>query len=214
MNYRVHLILLVASCVSVCAFGSSPPDAPIWMWTPAERVAIRHERLVSQRSESHVQSLSAGAGDSRFSIDGQTSPELFMPIELFNALLQGLADDEQVRGVSRQTLAPGIRAFGFEGATFWTKLDQATSSFRDQLRARSRREWSQTRAELSQRVPDQTDRKLCQARVATLESLRDLFRTEGFDRFLYTVVAPTISIGTEGDYNNPEHLLSIERGCQ
>ncbi len=216
MTYKVRgLIFLAVSFIAVSAFGSSPPDAPIWMWTLDERVAIRHERLVSQRSESLVQSSQAGASDKRLSIDGQTNPELFMPIELFNALLQGLAEDEQMRGVSRQTLGPGIRAFGFEEEAFWTKLDEATAAYRDQVRARSRGEWSKTRSELSQEhAPTQTDIKLCRARVATLESLRNLFRTEGFDRFLYTVVAPTISIGTEVDYNDPEHLLSIERGCQ
>ncbi len=209
-----HLFFLAASCVALSAFGGSTPDGPIWSWTPVERVAVRLERHAPPRSGPHVQSLSVSAGDGRFFIDGQTSPELFMPIELFNALLQGLADDEQVRAVSRETLAPGIRAFGFEEAAFWTKLDQATSNFRDQLRERSRREWSQRRAARSEGVPTPTDLKLCQARVATLASVRDVFRTEGFDRFLYTVVAPTITITTEGAYETPDHLLSIERGCQ
>jgi len=137
-----------------------------------------------------------------------------MPNELFNALLQGLSDDSQVRAVNRQILAPGIRAFGFDEATFWTKLDQATSRYRDQIRARSRAEWSETSAERSQGALQQTDLKLCQARAVTFESLRRVFRTEGFDRFLYTVVAPTITITTEATYETPEHLLSIERGCQ
>lgn len=210
-----RLFFLAASCVAVSAFGGSTPDGPIWSWTPAERAAVRSERLAPQRNAPRVQSLSVAAGGGRFFIDGQTSPELFMPLELFNALLQGLADDEQMRGVNRQILGPGIRAFGFEEEAFWTKLDQSTATFRDQVRARSRRDWSKTRAELSQqRAPTESDLKLCQARAATLESLRSLFRTEGFDRFLYTVVAPTITVTSEGAYENSDHLLSLERGCQ
>jgi hypothetical protein len=210
-----HLFFLAASCVAVSAFGGSTPDGPIWSWTPAQRVAVRLERMGPPRNGASVQSLSVGAGGGRGFIDGRTSPELFMPIELFNALLQGLADDEQLRGVNRQILAPGIRAFGFEEEAFWAKLDQETSAYRDQVRARSRAEWGKTRSEVSQQhAPTQTDLKLCQTRAATLESLRNLFRTEGFDRFLYAVVAPTITITTEGDYENPDHLLSIERGCR
>ena len=210
-----QLLFLAVSCVAVSAFGGSAPDRPIWLWTPAERVAVRSQHHGAPRSGPHVESLSAGSGDGRFFIDGQTSPELFMPLELFNALLQGLSDDEQMRGVNRQILSPGIRAFGFEEAEFWTKLDHATAAFRDQVRARSRSDWSKTRAELSRkREPTEADLKLCQARAATLQSLRTLFRAEGFDRFLYTVVAPTITITTEGAYEDPDHLLSLERGCQ
>jgi hypothetical protein len=210
-----HLFFLAVSFVAVSAFGGSTPDGPIWSWTPAERVAVRSGHYGPPRGGPHVESLSVGSGDRRFFIDGQTSPELFMPMELFNALLQGLADDGQMRAVNRQILAPGIRAFGFEEEAFWAKVDQATAAFRDQVRARSRRDWSKTRAELSQqRAPTESDLKLCKARAATLESLRSLFRTEGFDRFLYTVVAPTITVTSEGAYENPDHLLSLERGCQ
>src|SRR5207245_1510680 len=103
------------------AFGGSTPDAPVWLWTPAERVGVRLERLSPPRSGPRVESLSVSAGDSRVVIDGRTNPELLMPNELFNALLQGLSDDAQVRAVNRQTLAPGIRAFGFDEAAFWTR---------------------------------------------------------------------------------------------
>jgi hypothetical protein len=208
-----YLFFLAFSCVAFSAFGGSTPDAPIWLWTPAERVGARLEHLARPWNGPRVQSLSVGAvGD--FVIDGRTTPELIMPNELFNALLQGLSDNAQVAAVSRQTLAPGIRAFGFDEADFWTRLDQATSHYRDQVRARSREERGQTSTALAQGAMQQTDLKLCQVRAVTLQSVRRIFRTEGFDRFLYTVVAPTISITTEPSYETPEHLLSVERGCQ
>ena len=39
------LVFLTFSCVAVSAFGDPPPDAPIWLWTPAQRVGVRMERL-------------------------------------------------------------------------------------------------------------------------------------------------------------------------
>jgi hypothetical protein len=76
--------------MAVSAFGGSTPDAPIWLWTPAERVGVRLERLTPPRSGPRVQFLSVGAADGRLVIDGRTNPELLMPKELFNALLQNL----------------------------------------------------------------------------------------------------------------------------
>jgi hypothetical protein len=195
--------------VSAAAFAAAP-NKPIWLWTPAERVGVRMEHFAPVRSGPRVQSLSVGAADDRFVIDGRTNPELLMPDELFNALLQGLSDETQVRAVNRQTLAPGIRGFGFDEASFWSTLDQATSHYRDQVRSRNRAEWSKASAPALQ----QLDIKLCQSRAAALESVRHVFRQEGFDRFLYTVVAPTISITTAAVRETPEHLLSVEDGCR
>jgi hypothetical protein len=119
-----------------------------------------------------------------------------------------------MRAVNRHISSPGIHAFGFDEESFWTKLDQATSAYRERVRTRNRRLWSLTQAELAQRVPTAEDLAICQSRVATLDSVRDLFRSEGFDRFLYTVVAPTISVSTTASRETPEKLLRIERGCQ
>src|SRR4051794_15579664 len=211
-----YLLFLAASCVAVSASGGSVPDAPIWRWTPAERVGVRLEHHREPRGGPRVGSLSVtvGTGDARLVIDGQKNPELLMPNELFNALLQGLSDDAQVRAISRQTLTPRIRAFGFDDARFWMTLDQATSSYRDQLRARNRTVWSQTSGARSEGAALQADLNLCKNRAATLESLRHLFRAEGFDRFLYVVVAPTISITADAADETPAHLLSVEGGCQ
>src|SRR4051812_7086158 len=116
----MRLFFLAAAWLASSAFHGSTPDAPVWLWTPADRVDARLERLTATRSGPRVQSLSVNAGDSsRLVIDGRTNPELLMPNELFNALLQGLSDDAQVRSVNRQILAPGIRAFGFDEAAFW-----------------------------------------------------------------------------------------------
>jgi len=190
-----------------------------WEWTLDERLARRFD---AQRIAKHMQDTAAAhpaavRGRLFGVVDGSETPELLMPNELFSSLLSGLEGSEQFREISRSTLQDGIRAFGWDDATFWRDLETLSATYLGLSQQRMTLPMNTTGAEdsASQAATERLDREVCAARVAALASARRHFGTATFDRFLYTVVAPTLRVGSDNPgESSVQHLLFLEGGCK
>jgi hypothetical protein len=142
----------------------------------------------------------------RYVIDGRRNPELFLPHELFDALLSGLSADETERANQRAFFAGAIRRFGYDDAVFWTSLESVAA---DYLPTKNM-SCAGSRSEVSLCV-----RRRCVSRYHALETARSVFGSENFDRFLYTVIAPTMQLASASlDKNLGVSLRNAEFGCQ
>src|SRR3954469_4261991 len=181
-----------------------------WQLTDDERIAARLDpEKIRQRAASHaatlsrlhpevVSSMNVGAGDGQapgLIIDGAKNPELFLPFELFGHLLRGVdmklaATDRQI---ARAILEPKIKAFGFQPDVFWAALGASTNRYfaaRDNAPVKH----SATAANSPPSGSNGATIGLCGARLTALNSAREHFGRDTFDRFLYTVVAPTLTV--------------------
>jgi hypothetical protein len=195
---RIAEAALAFAISSGSAFQAFAIDKPIWHWTPSERAAARAEYF-SHRTRIRVEAQSLPSDDAGPTIDGRTNPELLMPSELFNALLQGVSDNQNVRQLRRDMLSAGLRAQGIDEPAFWNAVEQATVAYRSNLKAEAQ---------------PQRDIVLCESRATALEAMRRRFAREDFDRLLYMVIAPTIVVMTSRNYEDADHLLRLERGCR
>lgn len=176
-----------------------------WEWTVEERIAARFDPV--------------RAAERPAVISGQEHPELFLPGELFNTLLGGLESDAEFRATSRAILRDGIREFGFDDQAFWRDLESAIAShvrlasrhaaLRNRIDASEEGVTAELAAEMNRLGPD-----LCRSRAAALVAARRQFGAETFDRFLYTVVAPVLTITPDARTGTAEHVLFLEGGCQ
>lgn len=228
----IGTIVLGMLATSVTLSATENPDRErressrkqVWDWTVEERLAVRFDPVLAvQRATAGWARTDAGTtGRPQWGeVHGNENPELFLPGELFIALLGGLHGDTGFRDSSRAIRRNRIIAFGIDDETFWRELESAISSY---LRFAARHAAIQQRlihtldegersglaAEAERMGPD-----LCRSRAAALAGARRHFGAETFDRFLYTVVAPSLSVSS-GDplVDTAEHLRFLEGGCQ
>jgi len=173
--------------------GSSAKEP--WNYSDAERVAARLEHI--HRDEY------------RERIYGRVNPELFLPFELFDRLVGGLASDAQHRAGVRATLRPGIKRYGYDPEMFWSSLAATSVPYVKERETH----WNITSNRKS--VVAGIDRDVCVARIAALNETRRRFGAAAFDRFLYEVVAPQTRYGgSRKSERHGEELLFMARGCK
>jgi hypothetical protein len=203
------------------------PDAaqkskPAWEWTLDERLARRFDaqRIAKHAAEESTAAHPVSVNLRLFGIvDGSETPELLMPNELFSSLLSGLEGSERFREISRETLQDGIRAFGWDDGTFWRELESLSATYLT-LSQKLRNLPTPVNATGAagaalQEDTDRLDRDVCAARIAALGNARRHFGRATFDRFLYTVVAPTLRVGSDNpSESSAKHLLFLEGGCK
>ncbi|HEX6642852.1 MAG TPA: hypothetical protein VF215_17170 [Thermoanaerobaculia bacterium] len=203
----------VISTEVVCSAPTAPAKSS-WSLTTDERIAARLDpakvtqrlQVFARRASVHPSratiSSSSVSASARFVIEGSADPELFMPWELaerfLNTIDSGAADAE----ASRQRYTDDIVASGWSIASFWTDLDRITTDY-----FALRHEIGQ----LSNRKPRADD--WCVVRVRVLERARKKFGREAFDRFLYTAVAPNVTVFSD-DPMTAEQLLRLTEGCR
>ena len=121
---------------------------------------------------------------------------------------------------SRRSFAARIAAFGWNGEEFWTAFgsigakwaELAAKSEKLQLEAyesapAKRRELEAAAAALS--VP------MCAARADALAAARTRFGSGEFDRFLYTVAAPVVTLSAAAPSGDEAaRLRYVEGGCR
>lgn len=198
-----------AFVLATLVLAQSPASKCAWEWTLDERLADRfdpakiEEREQAYRS-SHPQmgpDSPLSKGELRYRIDGRRNPELFVPHELFDALLTGLGPNESRRTNQREFYRKQLQKIGFDGETFWPALASVSGPYlalQDRVITRS----------------IEADGR-CRARYDALQSARELFGADRFDRLLYTVVAPTMQYGAGTTVPNPSERLRREAGgCQ
>lgn len=187
-----------------------------WNYSDAERVTARleHDRRDRVSGQSNAAS---SVHEYRERIDGRVTPELFLPFELFDRLVGGIASDLQHRTGVRATLRRGIVRYGYNADTFWSSLAAASAPYVKE-REKHRNGYShapQFTTSSGKTVTAAIDRDVCLARIAALNETRRRFGAAAFDRFLYEVVAPQTRYGgSRKSEEYGEELLFQARGCQ
>jgi hypothetical protein len=211
----------------------------IWQLTDDERIAERlNPQKMRERAASHAAALSrlhnhgtssimntgtADEASTQLIIDGAEHPELFLPFELFGQLLRGVDPTLKPidRQVSRAILDEKIKAFGYNPETFWNAVNVSARSYFEVRGgaklspAANPREHPQVESIPSPPGLTNSHVSLCRARLTALNAARDHFGRDSFDRFLYTVVAPTLTVGS--DTPGPAEgagLRYLSGGCQ
>ena len=167
-----------------------------WEWTIDERLAERLDPArIRERDEAYYaahpqaramdtasrvrteQSTAArpAAATVVYRIDGSRNPELFLPTEVFDAILSGLGPDEALSARQRAYYQPAISGLGYDPDTFWAALKTLSA---DYLPIR-----------FGRHTAGETQ---CRQRFDALAASRAWFGQTAFDRILYAVVAPTM----------------------
>jgi hypothetical protein len=181
--------------------------------------ALDHAARVARQRSGSSSILALGSGPtSNFRIDGAENPELFLPFELFNDLLRGVDRNlsSTDREVARAILAPKIKSFGFEPEAFWSAFASTTAryfDFRDGKQRLSESKRSLSEAKRFPSEPNDVYIGLCRERLIALNAARDRFGRATFDRFLYQVVAPTLSFSSLAP-DEAQGLRYMAAGCQ
>lgn len=217
---RVERIVSLRCCIvlgltlAALPSSSAAQSKAAWDWTVDERLAARFDPAkIRERDEAYVAKYSAAHPELRsehdtahtglrYRIDGTRNPELFLPHELFDHLLRGVASEERMRSNVRWESAAGLRGAGFDPDLFWPALESLSASYIP---------WIGKRGGLSRH--DAYER--CHARYVALEAARQRFGATQFDRMLYTVVAPQSQFVVGTSFPNPaEDLRREATGCQ
>lgn len=213
VNLRCCIVLGLAFA-ALPSFSAAQSKAA-WEWTVDERLAARFDPAkIRERDEAYVAMYGAAHPELRseqntpphtelrYRIDGARNPELFLPHELFDYLLRGVASEERVRSRVRQEWAAGLRGAGFDPDLFWPALESLSAAYVP---------WIGRQGGIS--TQDRYER--CHARYVALEAARQRFGARQFDRMLYTVVAPPRQFGVGTNFPNPgEDLRREAAGCQ
>jgi hypothetical protein len=131
-------------------------------------------------------------GSRHYLIVGWRNPELFLPHELFDALLG--ADKS-----GRDSYVARLGDFGWEAASFWTALDELSAGY---VAVRYKQRTSSGAA------------AACRARFDALERARETFGKKKFDAFLYSAIPPGMVSTTSTPEPDPAaSLRRAARGC-
>lgn len=203
-------------------------------WTLEERLAVRFDpgdmslrrqadRELLLRSKvdlpdtAATQAVPPGAASN--SVVGQRNPELFLPTEIFDSLIQhAFLPVPEMRESYRRTFEEGFPVVGFSPKAFWPAL---TTIARETIQAHTEY------YEVAQRLAKATaaDRKalhkrleeigagLCAKRAVELAAARQHFGRKSFDKFLYRAVAPTMFQVMSPDSEWRDQLRTMEEGC-
>jgi hypothetical protein len=190
---RITALLFATFAVSIAA--AQPAKEP-WKWTTEERLRVRFDASarsarLAEYARSETRSAGAASGSDVDVIDGRTHPELFLPSELFEALVflrvtkpQWLRDDVASRSDDVLRSAAEQSRFAAMTDVYGKTLLQERALLTEKASAGSRRAAAIDAALEELRKTKRT------AEAAALREVRKTFGRERFDRFLYTVVAP------------------------
>jgi hypothetical protein len=223
------LALLVVLTSFVAPVSTQSPKAP-WRWTLDERLAGRDNavaataRLLDARMrESSLLAKTASTSkqptlDDFDFISGKTHPELFVPWELFDHMMEmAYADDPEVGSNFREARRSSLASSGLP-ADFWNKLEAISVAYlSDRRQTRDLHKRAVSDSALKNRIRIQTaslETLKCRDRAAAIAPAHQNFG-EKFDRFLYEGIAPTmtITVGRSGRIS-PTREHEIEDGCQ
>ncbi|MFY9820005.1 MAG: hypothetical protein WAM82_01400 [Thermoanaerobaculia bacterium] len=207
---------------------------PAWDWTVDERLVTRFSpQAMAARAAQHAAEERAflsrfpeaaddypetkGTGSPQQvtdSIDGDKTPELFLPFELFDHLLNmGLTSGANLE--SRTIIEQRAVALGF-GRDLWKRLAIATAPYLELQREDERR----AKAQLTHSLPvegfamDNDAIHYCRVRAQALAAAKAEFGTTPFLRLLYLGVTPGHSRSYIVKDGLAAHLRFIEGGCR
>lgn len=215
--HAILAVLILAQAVS------APKQA--WEYTDEERFAMRFDPVsMRERAEASarergrkVELDSIAAGDVPNVVVGNRNPELFLPFELFNFLVEDAFSSDQER---RQSTRKRLNAFVSAAPdVFWSALEQSTAEFtanqaeERELIARlnegtsvAERRAIEARLEVIQPIQ-------CGLRYEALQRAEKAVGRENLYRVLYQGIAPGVAT-TASEPNLFERFAFIRRGCK
>jgi len=212
----------LASAAVPAECGEWPSKEP-WQWTDEERLSHRFDEQCLQARRTQAAQDSRRDGFCRSSgkvsdfIFGTDTPELFLPWQLFDTLLQRMfVAEPKFVNAQLQIFEQRARAANVPVAEhFWDRVEHASVEYIGLLRDQHGMAAKFDGASAAERRALQTEiarsqRANCAARQAALERVREEFEAHTFDRFLYVAVAPGLC--SSGD-SERKMLSWIGRGC-
>jgi hypothetical protein len=212
----MKVALILAAVVFPVVAHAENRAMPAWEWSDADRISLRcdsrlaAERVAESKPESRTSRAGVEAAPERTSrivdvIDGKKRPELFLPTELFEALVERGLLDGWGEGWEKR-----IRAAGLPD-DFLRRLRKDSELFIADL---------EERRQLTRKTPDAPERArlvvlapaLCRDRADALQRATRAFGPD-LSRFMYVYVAPLRTTFLE-EPADPEALTSRERGCR
>lgn len=214
---RRALLVLALIVLNSDTHAEAPGARPSWRWSSEERIAARFDPSSTQARKGRASGVKAPPAT--YVIEGRHDPALFFPWELFDSFVAILEVNPSRSAQARPTFKRGIEAQGWDYDQFWRDAEVATASYiasrRQQLEHRiavaKRRKAARVR--VNGGVDGYLQNELCYERARALENLREKLGREPFDRFLYQVVAPGVTL-IVAEERDAEMLLRIERGCR
>lgn len=216
---RFGVVGLIAAAASLLT-ASSKKDA--WQWTLEERIANRtnpslaRERIARGRRVQMQSNPNLATIVDRF--DGKTHPELFLPHEVFDELVQmTVASQPRTSQAARAALAPEVRSHGLP-PDFWERLQSITTIYVADMQslqdigvaARQDNAPGRRRAESALEIKRQ---ELCRSSSEALATAREVFGREKLDRFLYDVIAVHMFYAADR-VPDPALLRKTAGGCR
>jgi len=184
-----------------------------WEVSDEDRIRMREHAAGSARA----QSIGVPNKGYREGINGRTSPEFFMPYELFDHLLLALNSDGARAQRYHERYDPTLRTFGYDENKFWKTLSATAGPYLHTREEHQKHHQSTT----AFRLPDgrtsfvTINRDDCAARIDALRATRRALGGAAFDRFLYTVVAATYQHSEGGSApDRAEQLRYMAKGCK
>ena len=189
---------------------------PAWQWTLDERLAARFDPAAQAARQAAHRDALAGLhlGGPADMVDGRESPELYLPTELFNQLLDVAFLDLEFLGPERRhSIETRASSLGFK-SDLWPRLEAAVSPylklrrtpytlFGSQAPLGGRGLFGQPSRELS----------LCHLQAEALASAKAEFGERAFLRLLYEAVAPTTRLSYTINSLSRAQAKYIEEGC-
>lgn len=152
----------------------------------------------------------------KYKLDGRTSPELFLPIELFRNLLTGLSNPDGLAALTeaygataaRLELPPDLLTQVLTVADDYMKRDARIQTLNRQLSTGAAGSGTELAAER-----DSLSRLQCAALFGALAQARQRYGRARFDRYLYEAVAPGMVVLTTAP-DSADELMWWEGGCK
>lgn len=209
---------------NAAATKQEKPEKPAWQWTLDERLAARFDPEGMKRRAAEDAALRRkseiqfgerfDAPDDQLALDGRKEPALFLPGELFNALLssafhENAFHEQEVRSWIEERAA----ILGF-GSDIWVRLEKVTAPYlrlRDESHLRALE--AHARSE-DYETSEKETLEICRAQAQALAAAKAEFGEQAFLRLLYEVRASTLSITYIGTEGTSDHLRFREGGCQ
>jgi len=226
-------LLILVCALSLIAAGQpqkrnrKASDKAAWEWTVEERIAERTDREAARerirergdRLKMTIAPATSGKPEPLAdAFDGKTHPELFLPNEVFNTLIQ-LAFLPPPRSIelTRQGLLAEVKEHGLPD-DFFDRLDLLTTVHVADARAvldalSSVAQQSGAARERAEQVLALKNRDACRSRADALAAARREFGEKKFDRFLYDVIAPPMFIFGDS-MPGAAVLRQVEDGCR
>lgn len=221
----MHKMLLLLAVIATLPLIAQSPKEP-WTLTLEERIALRtNPELARERvrrdSGRRVQTFSTPSSERSPTVDafdGKTHPELFLPHQVFDELvnLAFLGTPQMGQGV-RKGRMPEVKRHGLP-PDFWERLQSVSAIFIADSWAE--RDIGQGLHKLSGRARKRVEEALtlrqtdvCRSRADALAAARNEFGRERFDRFLYEVVAVHM-FSVADRLPDPELFRQAAEGCR